>query len=171
MVMDADVPVVEGGGKSDFNYGDDPLFYFPPTKIDRVLHDGDTVRLGEVVLTAHLTPGHTRGCTTWTLEVMDNGKIFNVVIAGSINVNPGYKLINNEKYPQIASDYRHSFSVLKALPCDIFLCGHGAEYGLIEKFARMKNGTKNPFIDPEGYKIYVTNKEKDFLAELERQQR
>src|ERR1035441_2508109 len=112
-VMDADVPVVESGGKADFNYGADPTMQFPPTKVDRVLHDGDTVRLGGVVLTAHKTPGHTKGTTTWTMDELQGGKTLHVVIVGSPNVNPGYKLVNNQAYPQIAEDYRHGFQVLK----------------------------------------------------------
>ncbi len=105
LVMDADVPEVEDGGKSDFQYGKSADMQYPPAKVDRVLHDGDEVRLGGVVLVAHKTPGHTKGCTTWTLTVKDKGKNYDVVIVGSPNVNPGYKLVNNKTYPQIAQDY------------------------------------------------------------------
>ena len=116
MVMDADVPVVESGGKTDFQYGDDADALYPPTTVDRVLHDGDEVKLGDAVLVAHLTPGHTKGCTTWTMKVKDGGKTYDVVIVGSPNVNPGYKLVGNALYPQIATDYERTFSVLKSLP-------------------------------------------------------
>src|SRR6266404_70737 len=105
MVMDADVPVVESGGKTDFQYGSQPPSLYPPTKVDRVLHDGDVVKLGGVTLVAHLTPGHTKGCTTWTMRVEDGGKTYDVVIVGSPNVNAGYRLVNNSLYPQIAQDY------------------------------------------------------------------
>jgi metallo-beta-lactamase class B len=165
MVMDADVPVVESGGKTDFQYGNDPKTLYPPVKVDRVLHDGDEVKLGGAVLVAHLTPGHTKGCTTWTMKVSDGGKTYDVVIVGSPNVNPGYKLVNNKAYPQIAEDYERMWSVLKSLPCDVFLGAHGDYFDLQEKYARMKNGA-NPFIDPDGYKAYVAQKEKDFYAEL-----
>src|SRR5579864_1049692 len=171
MVMDADVPVVESGGKADFQYGNSPANLYPPTKVDRVLHDGDEVRLGDVVLTAHLTPGHTRGCTTWTLKANDAGKSYNVVIVGSPNVNPGYKLVNNPQYPQIAADYEKMFRVLKQLPCDIFLGAHGSYYNMEAKYAKLKSGGANPFIDPEGYQRLVTEKEQAFRAELEKQQR
>jgi len=87
-VMDADVPVVESGGKQDFHYGADSVMWFPPVKVDRVLHDGDTVKLGDAVLTAHLTAGHTRGTTTWTLDETEAGRTLHVVIIGSPNVNP-----------------------------------------------------------------------------------
>ena len=170
MVMDADVPEIEDGGKNDFQYSKSRDMFYPPAKVDRILHDGDEVRLGGVVLVAHLTAGHTKGCTTWTLKVADNGKIYNVVIVGSPNVNPGYKLVNNAQYPQIAQDYEHTFRTLKALPCDVFLGAHGSYYGMTEKFAQMKNGGANPFIDPEGYKSYVADRERAFQEELKRQQ-
>jgi metallo-beta-lactamase class B len=169
MVMDADVPVVESGGKLDFQYGNTPGFLYPPTKVDRVLHDGDEVRLGATVLVAHLTPGHTKGCTTWTMKVSEGGKTYNVVIVGSPNVNPGYKLVRNGNYPQIAADYARMFEVLKSLPCDILLGAHGAYFGLQEKYAQMKDGGANPFIDSVGYKEFVVQKEQGFRAELAKQ--
>jgi metallo-beta-lactamase class B len=125
MVMDADVPVVESGGKADFAYGNSPSTLYPPVKVDRVLHDGDKVMLGGSTLVAHLTPGHTKGCTTWTMKVTDGGKTYDVLILGSPNVNPGYKLVDNKAYPQIAEDYERMWRVLKSLPCDIFLGAHG----------------------------------------------
>jgi metallo-beta-lactamase class B len=169
MVMDADVPVVESGGKKDFQYGNNADSLFQATKVDRVLHDGDEVRLGGVVLVAHLTPGHTKGCTTWTLRLADGGKMYNVVIVGSPNVNPGYKLVGNALYPQIAQDYERTFRVLKALPCDVFLGAHGDYYGMEAKFARLDKGTGNPFIDPAGYEAYVSEREQAFETELKKQ--
>jgi metallo-beta-lactamase class B len=169
MVMDADVPVVESGGKLDFQYGNTPGSLYPPTKVDRVLHDGDEVKLAGTVLVAHLTPGHTKGCTTWTMKVTEGGKTYNVVIVGSPNVNPGYKLVHNDKYPQIAADYERMFEVLQSLPCDIFLGAHGAYFGLEEKYALMRDGGANPFIDPGGYKEFVAQKEQDFRTELAKQ--
>jgi metallo-beta-lactamase class B len=168
MVMGADVPEIEDGGHSNFRYRDSPEMFYKPTKVDRILHDGDEVRLGDVVLTAHLTPGHTKGCTTWTLQVKENEKTYNVVIVGSPNVNPGYKLIDGPQYPQIAQDYERTFQTLKALPCDIFLGAHGGYYGMEEKFARIGK-TGNPFLDPAGYKAYVADREQAFRTELSRQ--
>jgi metallo-beta-lactamase class B len=169
-VMDADVPVVESGGKTDFQYGDKGgENLYPPVKVGRVLHDRDTVSLGGTVLTAHLTPGHTKGCTTWTLKVKDGAKMLDVVIVGSPNVNPGYVLVNNKKYPQIAQDFEKTFRVLKALPVDVFLGAHGAYYGLDAKYPKMKPGNPNPFIDPAGYKAYVADREAAFRTELARQ--
>ena len=169
MVMDADVPVVESGGKTDFQYGNTPSSLYPPAKVDRVLHDGEEVTLGGSVLVAHLTPGHTKGCTTWTMRVSDGGNTYNAVIVGSPNVNPGYKLVNNPMYPQIAEDYARMFRVLKSLPCDLFLGAHGNYFGMEAKHARMKEGGRNPLIDPDGYKTFVAQKEQDFRAELAKQ--
>jgi metallo-beta-lactamase class B len=169
MVMDADVPVVESGGKTDFQYGRSPGSLYPPTKVDRVLHDGDEVKLGDAVLVAHLTPGHTKGCTTWTMKVQDAAKTYDVVIVGSPNVNAGYKLVNNEAYPQIAADYERMFRVLKTLPCDIFLGAHGDYYGMEAKYARLKPGAPSPFVDPDGYRKYVADKEQAFQTELTKQ--
>jgi metallo-beta-lactamase class B len=168
MVMDADVAVVESGGTSDFQYGSSPANLYPPAKVDRVLHDGDRVQLGGAELVAHLTPGHTKGCTTWTMKVTDKGGTYDVVIVGSPNVNPGYKLVDNAAYPQIAADYERMWKVLKSLPCDIFLGAHGSYFGLPEKFARLGQST-NPFIDSGGYTQFVNEKQKAFDDELTRQ--
>lgn len=169
MVMDADVPNVESGGKTDFQYGGNPGNRYKPTKVDRVLHDGDHVKLGDADLVAHLTPGHTKGCTTWTMKVTDGGKTHDVVIVGSPNVNDGYKLVDNAQYPQIANDYERMFTVLKTLPADIFLGAHGSYFGLEEKYARLTPGSPNPFVDPDGYKKFVTDKDQEFRTELAKQ--
>jgi metallo-beta-lactamase class B len=169
MVMEGDVPVVESGGKRDFQYGHSKGTWYRPTKVDRVLHDGDEVKLGGTVLVAHLTAGHTKGTTTWTMKVSDAGKICDVVIVGSPNVNPGYQLVHNAAYPQIAQDYERSFRVLNALPCDVFLGAHGSYYGMEEKFARLKEGQTNPFVDREGYKKYVAERARAFRAEWKKQ--
>ena len=169
MVMDADVHDIETGGKENFNYRSSTGTFYKPAKVDRILHDGDEVRLGGVTLVAHLTAGHTKGCTTWTLKVNDGGKTYNVVIVGSPNVNEGYKLVNNSLYPNIATDYEHTFSVLKSLPCDVFLGAHGDYYKLSAKYPQLKAGGANPFIDPEGYRRYVADREAAFRTELKKQ--
>jgi metallo-beta-lactamase class B len=171
MVMDGDVPVVESGGKKDFQYPQDG---YPPVKVDRVLHDGDEVRLGGTVLVAHKTPGHTRGCTTWTLKVSDQGHPLNVVIVGSWNVNPGYRLVDRPgqpaSYPGIADDFRRTFALLKQLPCDIFLGAHGEYFGMLNKLdRRTPETTVTVWIDPKGYQAKVQERETAFLSELARQ--
>jgi metallo-beta-lactamase class B len=168
-VMASDVSVVESGGRTDFNYANDESLRFPRAHVDRILHDGDKVTLGGTVLTAHLTAGHTKGTTTWTLDEPEAGRTLHVVIVGSPNVNPGYKLVRNPTYPRIAADYRHQFEVLKKLPCDIFLGAHGGYFDLTEKYPRFKAGDKNAFIDPAGYKAYIADRQQAFEAELKKQ--
>jgi metallo-beta-lactamase class B len=158
MVMDGDVAEVESTRPGR-----------PGARVDRVLHDGDTVTLGGSTLTAHLTPGHTKGCTTWTMQVNDSGRRLNAVIIGSPNVNAGTALVSNKNYPQIAQDYVKTFKVLKSLPVDLFLGAHGAYFGMLAKYDRLKTGGANPFIDPAGYKAYVEEREATFLKELEKQ--
>jgi metallo-beta-lactamase class B len=133
-----------------------------------VLDDGDEVKLGGVTLIARRTPGHTRGCTTWTWRVADAGKTYDVVVIGSPNVNPGYRLANNRDYPEIADDFAKTFAILKSLPCDVFLGAHGDYYGMMAKHERL-GGNSNPFIDPDGYRAYVDLKEKAFRRTLAEQ--
>lgn len=168
-VMAGDAGVVESGGMTDFQYGAQKSQRYPPAHVDRVLHDGDTVSLGGTILAARLTPGHTRGTTTWTLDEPEGSRFLHVVIVGSPNVNPGYKLVGNKAYPQIARDYKRGFRVLEELPCDIFLGAHGSYFDLIGKYARWKSGDKNAFIDPAGYKAYIADREQAFEKELQRQ--
>jgi metallo-beta-lactamase class B len=127
------------------------------------------VKLGGVVLVAHKTPGHTKGCTTWTMKVREDNRAYNVVIVGSPNVNTGYKLVANAAYPEIAQDYESTFRTLQSLPCDVFLGAHGLYFGMEAKFARMKPGGVNPFVDSEGYKSYVAEREQAFRKELAKQ--
>ena len=154
MVMDRDVEEEESSARGR-----------PGAHVDRVLHDGDTVTLGGSTLTAHLTPGHTPGCTTWTMQVRDGARTLNAVIVGSANVNPGTILVGNKTYPQIADDYVMTFAVLKTLPCDLFLGAHGAYFGMLAKIEKMKAGGANPFIDPDGYKAFVADRESAFNRE------
>lgn len=171
MVMDGDVSVVESGGRTDFAYGNSP---YPVAKVDRVLHDGDTVRLGGTVLVAHKTPGHTRGCTTWTMRVNEDGRPLDVVIVGSWNVNPGYRLVDlpdrPASYPGIADDFRHTFAVLSSLHCDVFLGAHGSYFNMLAKLDRLRAGaTGDVWDDPQGYRAAVQERERAFETELARQ--
>jgi len=158
MVMDADVPDEESTARGR-----------PGAHVDRVLHDGDNVTLGGSKLVAHLTPGHTKGCTTWTMQVHDGGRTLNAVIVGSPNVNPGYILVGNKNYPGIADDYVKTFAKLKSLPCDLFLGAHGAYFDMKAKYEKMKAGQANPFVDPDGYKAYIAEREATFRKEWDRQ--
>jgi len=168
-VMRGDDHVIASGGEGQYLYS---VNRWKPCKVDRVLEDGDEVKLGGITLVAHRTPGHTRGCTSWTWRTLSAGKTYDVVVIGSPNVNPGYRLIDNPSYPEIAADFARTFDVLKTLPCDVFLGAHGGYYGMIEKFDRAKKGAEtNPFVDPEGYRAYVSQKERAFRDALAGQER
>ena len=164
MASEADAQLLAAGGKGDFAFGD--RFPFEPVKADRILRDGDTVELGDVTMVAHLTPGHTKGCTSWTMKVREGGKIYNVVFVGSTTA-PGYTLVDNKKYPTIVEDYARTFRLLKSLPCDVFLGSHGSFFSLEEKSQLLAQGKEsNPFIDPEGYKNFLEDTEVEFKRQL-----
>ena len=155
MAMEEDVPALNNirpGGK--------------PHPIDRVLHDGETVTLGGTTLVARLTPGHTKGCTTWTLKTTENGRTYDVVIVGSVSLNAA-NLVNNSTYPNIQEDFIKSFKVLRSLPADVFLGSHTGFYRMTEKYTRLEKGEPNPFIDPQGYKALIDSSEQAFKARLE----
>jgi metallo-beta-lactamase class B len=168
-VMDADVRSVESGGRTDFRFGGDKSMWFPPSHVDRVLHDGDRIQLGGATLVAHLTAGHTPGTVTYTLDEAEAGKTLHVVIVGSPYVLESYKLIGNTAYPHITDDFRRQFAVLKSLPCDIFLGAHGSYFQLKEKYERLQHGDRNAFVDPSGYTRFVAETEQEFNANLQRQ--
>lgn len=163
----ADADLMARGGKGDPQFGD--RFEYQPVTVDKFLKDGDTVGLGGVTLSAHLTPGHTKGCTTWTMKVKEGTKNYDVVFVGSASA-PGYKLIDNHQYPTLLEDYDRTFRVLKSLRCDVFLAAHGSFYSLLPKLKLLEQGTNsNPFIDPSGYRSYVERTEKAFRDEVKRQ--
>lgn len=172
MVMDGDVAVVESGGVKDFAF---PSDRYPPAHVDRVLHDGDEVRLGGAVLTAHKTAGHTKGCTTWTMRAVSGGKPRDVVIVGGWTLLDSYRLVDRPgkpaSYPGIAADYARGFQVLESLPCDIFLGAHGSYFHMLNKLAHAQPGDAEAvWIDPTGYRTAVTQHQREFEAELKRQQ-
>ena len=165
MVMDADAAEIESGGAGDFQYHQ----HWTPVKVDRVLHDGDMVTLGGMTLVAHLTPGHTKGCTTWTMEIREGGRQYHVVIVGSPNVNPGFQLVNNKEYPEIAADFARTFEVLESLPCDVFLGAHGGYFDMLTKLKRYPQDGPRVFIDPAGYKNFVAQAQQTFEQALQKQ--
>jgi metallo-beta-lactamase class B len=160
MAMAEDVPALEAmrpGGK--------------PHPIDKVLHDGDVVTLGATTLVAHLTPGHSRGCTTWTLKAEEGGKMYDVVIIGSFGTNPGFRLVNNTETPGIAAEFERAFKVARSLKCDVPLGSHPGMYNMTEKYSKLASGGANPFIDPAGYVLEVDIDEAMFRAVLAEQQK
>jgi metallo-beta-lactamase class B len=167
LASEADTGVLRSGRQAG-NGGKDILF--PPVEIDRTIRDGDTVSLGGTVLTAHLTPGHTPGCTTWSLPVSDHGRTFQVVFYCSTTV-AGNRLVNNSSYPQIVADYLRSFEVLRALPCDVFLAPHPNFFHGDEKRKALAAGRWDAFVDPGELWKVVDDSQREFESELVRQRR
>jgi metallo-beta-lactamase class B len=160
-----DAPLLEAGGRGDPFFGD--RLSFPPVKVDHLLRDGEAVTLGGTTLVAHLTPGHTRGCTTWSTQVAAEGRSYDVVFVGSTSVLAGYRLLDHPTYPGIAEDYASTFAKLAALPCDVFLGSHASFYGGADKARRLREGVKpNPFVDPQGYRTFVTAAEAAYRERL-----
>ncbi len=152
-----DAPLLARGGHDDPQFRD--KFHFPPIVPDRVIDDGDTVTLGGMTFVAHITPGHTPGCTTWTTTITDGAKTYEVVFVGSPTA-PGYVLTTNSRYPNAVADYRRTFAVLRSLHPDIFLGSHGGFFNLAEK-------TKTrAFVDPKGYAAFVDEAERAFEKRL-----
>ncbi len=175
--MEYDAELMEAGGATDFAHVSDGLASYPPSRVDRILHDGDIVKLGDVALTAHKTAGHTRGCTTWTLRVHvpgePAGQLRNVVIVGGFAALSGYRLIDRPgrpaSYPGIAEDFQQTFATLHKLPCDIFLGAHGGYFNLLAKLDRMAKQGPGVWIDPAGYRTAVEDAEADFNKMLAEQ--
>ncbi len=168
VISEGDAELISNGGKGDFAWGD--TLAYRPAKPDRLIRDKEKVELGGVTMVARLTPGHTKGCTTWTMKVRDGGGQLDVVFIGSTTA-PGYKLVNNPQYPGIAADYAHTFELLKSLKCDVFLAPHGSFFALKEKSQRLEKGAKsNPFIDPDGYQQFIKRTESAYRAEVAKQQ-
>ncbi len=168
----ADAELLANGGKGDFLPVSEEVIDYPPARADRLIGDSDRVTLGGMTLTARLTPGHTKGCTTWTMAVEEDGKTYNVVIYGSTTILPGVRLVDNPRYPRMAEDFAQTFRVLKSLPCDVFLGPHGVQFGLLEKARRREAGEMpNPFIDPGGYRAFVARSEEAVLRQRDRERR
>ena len=159
VAMAEDVPYFENGGHNDVVFGDRNLF--PPVHVDRVIHDGDTVTLGGVSLTAHLTPGHTPGNTTWTMVTEDKGKSYSVIFLGIVTPSPNTNLAaTNPNYPNMAADWARTMKVLPTLKCDVFLASNGSFFDLQKKHdALVANADPNPFVDPGGCKAYLDRAE------------
>jgi metallo-beta-lactamase class B len=167
-IMQEDVAMIEDGGKSDFHYGRDwQIMGQPPVKVDRVLRDGDTVRLGEVILTALHTPGHTKGATTWVTTLVQDGKGYKVVFPDGGGFNPGYSVANPAEYPGIEADYRTTLHRLEMLHPDIW-GGHHTEYfDLNGKRERAAREGVNAWVDPEGYRRFIASKRRAFEDEVD----
>jgi metallo-beta-lactamase class B len=159
----ADAALLENGGAGDFHQWEDDATY-PKVRVDRQVRDGAKLTLGAITLTAHLTPGHTRGCTSWTMPVRVDGKMRNALLICGASA-PGYKLTNNAAYPQIMDDFRRSFAIWRKLPCDLFLGAHASYFGMAEKRARMGADRPNPFVDPQGCRAFLDKAERRIVEQ------
>jgi metallo-beta-lactamase class B len=166
VASEGDAPLLRDGGHGDFRFAD--RLAFPPIVPDRVIRDGELLQLGDQTMTAHLTPGHTKGNTSWSTRIRDGDKTYDVVFVGSQSALD-YKFVGDESYPGILSDFEKSFAALSRLPCDIFLGSHGGFFHLAEKHERFLRGESNAFVDPDGYRKYLRESEKDFRDKLARQ--
>jgi metallo-beta-lactamase class B len=161
MASAEDALVIRTGGQHEWMYGD--MFSWPPCGVDTIVKDGDKVELGGTTLVAHLTPGHTRGATTWTTTVEEDGRRLSVVFFSGANIPPATRITQNPDYPRAAADFEHSFSVWKTLPVHIFLGAHGEFFDLASKRKRQQAGERpNPFIDPAGYRRAIADAEQTF---------
>ena len=172
VASEADAAQMERGGRGDFAYGDDyPYEAFTP---DQRIGDGEQVRLGELTLTATLTPGHTRGCTTWSARIEEAGRTHDVVFVCGLTVSP-FKLTNNPEYPELAGDARRSIARLRTLKADVMLAAHGFWFDLRGKAARLARARRghasNPFVDPGELARHLDAMERDLDQALEAQER
>lgn len=169
LISAEDKILLENGGKNDFAFGDDYLY--EPVKADRIIKDGEIINLGNVSLKTIFTAGHTKGCTSFWLEVKENGEKYNVLFHGSTTA-PGYKLVGNEKYPNIISDYEKTFALMKKLNPDVFLASHGNFFDLLGKIEKLKQDkSSNPFIDRQIYKDFLASTEKDLREKIKSQEK
>ena len=164
----ADGPIIAAGGRGDpFLKGE--RFYYEPVKPDVILKDGQKVSLGGWTLTAHVTGGHTKGCTTWTFPVTVAGTVRQGLVHCSSSVLSGYKLGKTETYPGITADFEKSFATWKSLPCEVFLGSHGQFFGMDAKRKALAGGKRDAFVDPEGCKAFYAKAEAAYRAEFKRQ--
>ncbi len=163
--MREEVELLESGGKTDFLFGSSG--WFPPVKVDRALHDGEQIELGGSVLTAYLHPGHTKGSTSFAMEIAEAGKTYRVLIANLGNINEGTVLLHNPKYPAIAHDFARTFELQKQLPCDIFLTSHAGQFGLLSKWRPGDEYHPDRFVDPAGYVRAVARSEFRYQRQLQ----
>lgn len=178
LVMDGDVRVAETGGRADFLASSSSLPGYPPVHVDEVLHDGQTVSLGGVALTAHKTAGHTRGCTTWTMRMHlpgePAGTLRDIVIVGGVSFWSEYHFVagagHKVSYPGIREDFQHTFAELRGLPCDVFLGAHGGYFDMEAKLRRMPQEGDRVFIDHAGYEAFVAGAQRKFEEAVKEQE-
>jgi metallo-beta-lactamase class B len=161
-----DKELLESGGKADFRWGDTPSARFAPVTVNRTFTDGETIALGGTTLTAHLHPGHTKGATSFTTEVRENGKPYRVIIANLGSINPGVRVTGMPGYPGIEQDYARTFKAQKAMAIDVFLASHASQFGLHTKYKPGDGYNPDRFVDPAGFLEAVSGLEKTYLAQV-----
>jgi len=166
VVSEPDKELFESGGRADFRFGDTPGARFEPVKVDGTFKDNDTISLGGTVLTAHHHPGHTKGATSFTLNVPENGKTYRVVIANMGSINPGVTVSGMPKYPGIGDDYARTFKAQKDLQIDIWLASHASQFKLHQKYKPGDPYNPDRFVDPQGFKAAVDDLEKTYREQL-----
>ena len=169
MIEEADKDLLESGGKTDFRFGDTPSARFDPVKVDQTFKDGEKISLGGTELTAHHHPGHTKGATSFTLNVPEGGKTYRVIIANMPSINPGVTVTGMPKYPEIGKDYGRTFLALKDMKIDVFLASHAGQFRLHEKYKPGDAYNPERFVDPTGYLSSVQRLEKAYLEQLEKE--
>src|SRR4249920_2073369 len=169
MIEEADKDLLESGGKTDFRFGDTPSARFDPVKVDQTFKDGEKISLGGTELTAHHHPGHTKGATSFTLNVQEGGKTYRVIIANMPSINPGVTVTGMPKYPEIGKDYGRTFLALKDMKIDVFLASHASQFRLHEKYKPGDAYNPERFVDPTGYLSSVQRLEKAYLEQLEKE--
>jgi metallo-beta-lactamase class B len=167
MASRADAEALARGGKGDPQFGDS--LPFAPVYADRLVQDGGVVRVGPIELVAHVTPGHTQGCTTWTTVQREDGAPVHVVFVCSVSVPDEYRLMGNPRYPRAVDDYERSFRILRGLPCDVLLGPHASFFHQDERRARIADGAPNPFVDPAACVTYLDRSEQAFRAHMEKE--
>ena len=151
-----DIALLGRGGRDDPQFGE--KYPFPRVIADRIVRDGQRITLGGTGVTAHITPGHTRGCTTWTMRA--GGR--DVVFLCSPTIPGEYRLVGNSRYPDAVADYRRHFSVLNSLPCEVFLGAHASFFKMAEKRARQIAGDELAFVDGDGCRSFIEQAQQRF---------
>jgi metallo-beta-lactamase class B len=161
-----DAELFETGGKADFRFGETPSARFEPVKVDQTLKDGDAISLGGTTLTAHLNPGHTKGATTFTMDVTENDNVYHVAIANMGSINPGVNVKGMPHYPNIKADYAHTFEAQKAMNVDVFLASHASQFRMHDKYKPGDAYNPYRFVDPQGFHSAVDKLEETYQKEL-----
>lgn len=168
-IMLQDAAVLKTGGKKDFHYGNIPAFWYPPVRPDRQLLNKSIVTLGGVSLLAIRTPGHTRGATTWFMDITEGNRTYHIIFPDGYSVNPGYRIAVNPSYPEIEDDYLTTFQFLKKLNPDIFLPGNNSFYDFEKRRTRMATEGINAWVDSAAYQKFIIERQALYEAAVRKE--